>query len=297
MSDPGWVTVLETGGTIASRRDVHGVSQPAGATPEFGRVGVDVRIVRVMSGDSSTFDFAAMDRVVDAVADALAEPRCRGVVVLHGTDTLEETALAVDLCHADARPVVFTGAQRTADHPDSDGPANAAAAVVAAADAANRGRGVLVAFGGRLLPARGVRKVHTTDLDAFHTSLQPRQVVGRRPLAGFRVDVVALYPGADGLVIDALVEAGTQGIILEAMGSGNANIAVVEAVRRAVIRGVTVVVTTRVPFGSITASYGGGGGGADLVSAGATFEPRLRAGQARLALASRLAVAAQRHSR
>lgn len=280
------ITVVTTGGTIASRRDESGISRPGG-------VGIDiaaqVKVVDLMSKDSSTLDFADMDSIVDAVADALEDSRCQGVVVLHGTDTMEESALLVDLFHEDFRPVVFTGAQRTADHHDPDGPANVGAAVSAVLDAGNRGRGVLVAFGGKLLPARGLSKWHTSELDAFVSSAEPREVLPRVRIGGVRVDIVALYPGADAVAFEAYLAAGAQGIVLEATGSGNTNAQVVAAVKSC---GIPVVVTTRVPVGTIEPTYGGGGGGADLVDAGAVFSPVLRAGQARVLLAVRIATRA-----
>lgn len=281
-----FVALLTTGGTIASSRDEHGVSRPvAGVGVDVG--GVAVR--EVMSKDSSALDFADLDTIRTAVADALAEDGCVGVVVLHGTDTMEESALYVDLFHDDERPVVFTGAQRTADHADPDGPGNIAAAVAAAQSE----RGVLIAFGGRLLPARGAIKKHTTELDAFRSAALPRpKPLLWKPIAGVRVDIAALYPGADGLQIDACRQAGASGIVLQALGSGNTNAAVVHAVKEAVAAGVHVVVTTRVPFGETSPTYGGGGGGHDLVDAGAVFSRELRAGQARIQLAALVATGA-----
>ncbi|OZE23284.1 L-asparaginase [Rhodococcus sp. 05-2254-6] len=281
-----FVALLTTGGTIASSRDEHGVSRPVAG------VGVDVdgvAVREVMSKDSSALDFADLDTIRTAVADALAEDGCVGVVVLHGTDTMEESALYVDLFHDDERPVVFTGAQRTADHADPDGPGNIAAAVAAAQSE----RGVLIAFGGRLLPARGAIKKHTTELDAFRSAALPRpKPLPWKPIAGVRVDIVALYPGADGLQIDACRQAGASGIVLQALGSGNTNAAVVHAVKEAVAAGVHVVVTTRVPFGETSPTYGGGGGGHDLIDAGAVFSRELRAGQARIQLAALVATGA-----
>lgn len=280
------IALLTTGGTIASSRGDDGVSRPGSVNFD---VAAEVVTRELMSKDSSTFDFADMDAVVNAVADALVDQQCVGVVVLHGTDTMEETALLVDLFHDDPRPVVFTGAQRTSDHSDPDGPRNVAAAVDVVLDAENRGRGVLVVFGGRVLPARGLAKWHTSDLDAFLSSEEPRVVLPRIAVSGVRVDIVALYPGADAVAIDAFVAAGAQGIVLEATGSGNTNAAVVAAVKSC---GVPVVVTTRVPMGIIEPTYGGGGGGADLVDAGAVFSPLLRAGQARVLLAAQIATRA-----
>ncbi|WP_229745753.1 asparaginase [Rhodococcoides trifolii] len=277
------MTLLTTGGTIASSRDERGVSRP------MAGVGVDVdgvRVREVMTKDSSALELEDLDAIRVAVVDALAQDGCVGVVVLHGTDTMEESALLVDLFHDDDRPVVFTGAQRTADHPDPDGSRNIADAVAAARSE----RGVLVAFGGRLLPARGAIKKHTSDLDAFFSAALPRpKPLSWCSIAETRVDVIALYPGVDGAAIEACRERGASGIVLEAMGSGNANTHVVRAVKDCVAVGLRVVVTTRVPFGETSSTYGGGGGGHDLLQAGAVFSRELRAGQARIQLAALIA--------
>jgi L-asparaginase len=247
-----------------------------------------------MSVDSSTMSLEGMVAIRDAVTAVLDDPRVDGVVVLHGTDTLEETAMLLDLFHDDPRPVVLTGAQRPADDPHPDGPGNARAAQRAAGAADMRGRGVLIVFGDRILPARGARKTHTTRLDGFEHYLPAAE--GRRgvfpwcPRIGrIRVDVVALYPGCDRTLIDASLAAGARGIVLEAMGSGNGNPMVLAAVEDCVAKGVTVVITSRVPYGVVQPIYGGAGGGRDLTGAGAVSSPWLRAGQARVLLAALLA--------
>jgi L-asparaginase len=236
-----------------------------------------------MNNDSAGLTQADMEKIRTAVASALLSPDIDAVVVLHGTDTMEETAFLVDLHHDDDRPVIFTGAQRTADHPDPDGPVNLTAAITAAVDPANRRRGVLIAFGGALLPA----------LDAFRRwpddDPVTRHVLPWNTLSGIRVDIVALYPGADGTHIDASVSAHAHGIVLTALGSGNTNPTVVDAVRRACQAGVVVVVSSRVPEGPLTASYGGGGGGHDLRVAGAIPAHTLRAPQARVLLTTLIA--------
>ncbi len=281
------IALLTTGGTIGSVRDENGVSS-AGSGPLGFALAADVEVYSVMSKDSAAFGFADMDRIADAVFDALSDLDCLGVVVLHGTDTLEETVILVDLFLDDPRPVVFTGSQRTSDHSDPDGPGNVAAALEAVRSPANRSRGVLVAFGGRTLPAAGLMKWHTSELDAFVGSAQERAHFARRHISDTRVDIVALYPGVDSVAIDAYVGAGTQGLVIQALGSGNSNEGVVAAVRRVVAAGIPVVISTRVPRGSIQSSYGGGGGGADLIEAGAVFST-LRAGQARILLAVQIA--------
>ncbi|MBV6759408.1 asparaginase [Rhodococcus opacus] len=293
------VAVVTTGGTIASRRDGQGVSRPVVAGSDLlagSGTGTELRVVDVMSKDSSSMTFADMDLVRDAVTSELRDPDLDAVVVLHGTDTMEETAFLVDLHHADPRPVVFTGAQRTFDHPESDARTNLADAIAAGTDPALREAGVLIAFGGAVHRASGTRKADTTSLDAFRSvhpsaDLPPERLdpLSWHPIAGTRVDIVAGYPGADRVQIDACLAAGARGLVLDGLGSGNANPAIVEAVRDCTTAGVPVVVTTRVPHGPTSATYGGGGGGHDLVSAGALFSTDLRAGQARILLAALLA--------
>ena len=288
------IVVVTTGGTIAGTASPDGAIRPTVDGSAFiadakGPADVDLRLHDLMSTDSARMSFVEMDSIAAAVATAMADESVDGVVILHGTDTMQETAMLVDLQHDDPRPVVFTGAQRPADHSEPDGPGNLTAAITLAADIDSRGRGVLISFGDEVVPARGARKVHTTDLRGFDGTAADRKVLGRCAIAGTRVDIVTLYPGVDATAIDAYVEAGASGLVLEAMGSGNANPTVVDAVRRSVATGVTVVVTSRVHEGPVAATYGGGGGGVDLVAAGALVSTILRASQSRILLAALLA--------
>ncbi len=290
------VIVLTTGGTIASTRGLGDRIAPINGGHEALRsiTDCDTVIRDVMAVDSSAMSLPRMVTIRDAVTQALDDPRVEGVVVLHGTDTLEETAMFLDLFHSDPRPVVLTGAQRPADHPDPDGPENVQAAIATARRTDARERGVLVVFGNRVLPARGTRKAHTTRLDGFEHYL-PAAETGRTILpwhpdvAGIRVDTIALYPGADRIHIDASIAAGARGIVLDAMGSGNANPDILAAVRHCVDDGIAVVVTSRVPDGVVEPIYGGHGGGHDLARAGAVVSPWLRAEQARIMLIALLA--------
>ncbi len=295
------IALVTTGGTIASTIGTDGAVAPSIGGHDFLRWAgvsndVTLRVHDLMSIDSAAMSFADMDRIRETICAALEDDATDAVVVLHGTDTMEETALLVDLQHSDPRPVVFTGAQRSADHLETDGPSNLAAAIDCGLDPDSRDRGVLISFGGRTIPARGARKVHTTALAAFAGSepAATRRTLPPRPVAGTRVDIAALYPGADRTAIDAFVTAGAQGLVLEAMGSGNANRAIVEAVRDAVAAGVSVVLSTRVHDGPAAAVYGSGGGGSDLAGAGAVVSPILRPSQARIQLAVLLAGNANR---
>ena len=293
------IVVLTTGGTVASGRSGGDRIAPLASGVDVVRRHLDpaVLVREVMTVDSSTMSLERMVAIRDAVTAVLDDAQVEGLVVLHGTDTLEETAMLLDLFHDDPRPVVLTGAQRPADHPNPDGPGNMKAAVEMARRADARGRGVLIVFGDRILPARGTRKAHTTRLEAFERYLPavdgPRAVLPWNAQVGhIRVDIVALYPGSDRTHIDASVEAGARGVILDGMGSGNANPAVLAAAENCIANGVAVVVTSRVPHGVVEPIYGGTGGGRDLAGAGAIFSPWLRAGQARVMLAALLATGA-----
>ncbi len=322
--------MLTTGGTISAARRADGALAPGVDTDDLlatipREIGARVRIETraIMSIDSAAMDPRHLTRLARTVrgaadhADAADDPGGPdGIVVLHGTDTMEESALLTDLtlesAGCNAVPVVFTGAQRSADHPQPDGPANLALAIGAAgadprAASPPRTGGVTIAFHGKILPAWGTRKTETAGLDGFtpwpdhgaarrsrESSLAALRSLGAprddRPLP--RVDTVALYPGADATALEAFRAAGARGIVVEALGAGNTNPAVVEAVRRTVRAGIPVVVSTRVPNGPVFADYGGGGGGADLHRAGAALSPVLRAGQARVLLAVLLAAGA-----
>ncbi|UMG94471.1 asparaginase [Nocardioides sp. TF02-7] len=303
------VLVLGTGGTIASRTS-GGVAAPVDSVDRLVRglvPDLDVEAHDLFVKDSSALTPADQVAVARAVLDA--DDRFAGVVVTHGTDTMEETAYLLDLVHAGDRPVVVTGAQRPADAPDADGPRNLADAVRVAADPAARGLGVLVVFDGRVHAARGTRKVHTVAAAAFaqhdgralgrvvdgrlfvegtpaHREHLPRAALG---LERVRVDIAATYPGADDVALRAFAAAGARGVVLQATGAGNASPGIVAAVADLTRRGVVVALTTRVDQGAVAGVYGGGGGGADLVAAGAVPLGTLRAGQGRVLVLALLA--------
>ena len=290
------VAVIATGGTIASRRGADGASTPSLSGEDLlalvPQINARLKPVDLMAKDSSSLTLADMQRISDAVGVELNDPAVAGVVVLHGTDAMEESSLLVHVQHAITKPVVFTGAQFTADHPNADGPSNLAAAIETALDQTNAERGVLLSFGGRCLPAWGLYKLSADAADAFRSARPAAHAAALElavPLADLRVDIVAIYPGCDAAHIEASLQAGANGIVLAALGSGNANPGIAVAVKRCAERGVPVVVSSRVPEGLLVASYGGGGGGHDLVAAGAIHSSTLRPGQARILLAALIA--------
>ena len=290
------VVIITTGGTIACTSDSNGALIPTvdGATliapvTEIFKDSVELEVIELNRLDSSSMTFSDIDEIVTTCHKVLADPQVLGIVVTHGTDSMEETAIALDTFHSDSRPIVLTGAQKPYNHPEADGPSNLREAVMIAADSSARDIGVLVVFGHAVLPARGVCKWHTTDELAFATNApeEPTRAdtVPVTSLSDVRIDILHAYPGALATLIDTAIAAGCQGLVVEAMGSGNVGTEFGVALGKVLDQGIPVVMTTRVPRGEVSGTYGGAGGGATLAAKGAIGSTYFRAGQARVLLA------------
>ncbi|WP_320066239.1 asparaginase [Micromonospora sp. RTGN7] len=304
------IAVLATGGTIASRRDPDGSLAVSDSVADLLAdipvpAGVEVCGFDLSRRPSFTLTLDDMLATVQQIRTKLADG-FDGVVVTHGTDTLEEAAyLTGQLTDRDAR-VVLTGAQRGADEPDSDARRNVVDAIRVVT--APHPVGTAVVLGGVACAAVESRKVHTSAVSAFsggtagalalvdpdgvlrlssaarggHYAAHP--VPDRLP----RVDLIKLVAGADGIHLRASLDAGVAGMVVEAFGAGNAPPAVTETIREAHRRGVPVVITSRTGAGRVRPIYSGGG--ADLARAGAIFAGDLTGTQARVALALALAI-------
>lgn len=280
------IRVLALGGTIAMTGDGPGGVTPTltgellvAAVPGLGKVAdVTASTFRQMPG--AHLGFADLEALAAEIA---ANPTgADGFVVTQGTDTIEETAFALDRLLPAGRPVVVTGAMRNPTLAGADGPANLLAAVTVAADAGAAGRGVLVVLNDEIHAARFVRKMHSSGPDAFASPTagpvgwvsegQPHLVLATETIAPLpsgqtqdaTVALIRLTLGDDGRLIDAAVAAGYAGLVVEGMGGGHAAPAMAEAIERATAT-VPVVLASRAGAGATLArTYGFPGGEIDL---------------------------------
>ena len=224
-----------------------------------------------------------------------------GVVVTHGTDTLEETAYFLDLTIDSEKPVVITGAMRNSSELGYDGPANLAASICTVISEEARGKGVLVCFNDELYYASEVTKVNTMSLNAFQSpNLGPIGIVDSNEVIFYRdsikrqhfniekvesrVDLIKCAVGMDSKMIDYCVSQGAKGLVIEGTGRGNIPPLMVDGVKRAIESGVAVVVVSRCLQGRVRDSYGYPGGGKDLRNLGVIFGDNLPGQKARIKL-------------
>lgn len=306
------VVVLSTGGTIASTGNGEAATpqmrgaELVDAVPELSTY-AELAVRDVAQIPSFDMDLETMSDVRDAAAEA-ADGGADGVVVTHGTDTMEESAYVLDLTLDLDVPVVFTGAQRRPDEVSSDGPANLRTAVRAASHERFRGHGgVYVAFDTELHAARDVTKAHTSALGSFESP--DKGPVASFDRAGVRVHrspgsyseslpvtssdaavpMVKSAAGVGARQVEFAVSAGVDGLVVEGTGLGNTTSAIGTAVASATDEGIPVVVASRCHAGTTAPVYGTDGGGQTLVDRGVIQAGDLPAHKARLKLALALA--------
>lgn len=299
------ISLITTGGTIASRRDPMSDQVLAGVSGEELRAslhdsleGIELALDEWCNIGSFCFDLPLAFSLARRINEHLADQSCDGVVVTHGTDTMEESAYMADLLLTSDKPVVFTGAQRNADAPDTDGPRNIADAVRLAASPKAVGLGAMVLFEQEFHAARDVTKTHASRVDTFASgehgklgevdgetiSLHRRPVL-RRPYNAARiepdVELVKLVMGSGDRYLRFAVDNGAKAIVLEAFGRGNATPDIAKTVSHAVSNRVPVIVTSRCARGRVKPIYGNGGG-KDLHRSGGIFAGDLSGPKARI---------------
>jgi L-asparaginase len=224
-----------------------------------------------------------------------------GVVVTHGTDSLEETAYLLHLTIDNPKPVIVTGSMRNSSELGYDGPANLSASICTAISEEARSRGVLVCLNDELNCAGEVTKSHSMHLNTFQSpEFGPIGIIDNNEAIFYRdsltkehimtdnietrVDLIKACAGMDSKLIDFCVLEGAKGLVIEAMGRGNIPPKMADGVRAAIEKGVAVVVVSRCFKGRVLDSYGYPGGGKELRNAGVIFGDSLPGQKARIKL-------------
>jgi L-asparaginase len=302
------IVILFTGGTIQMRNDV----DRGGAVPSLNAneilaatrgiddiTGVETEEWGAFPGPHMTIE--RMWSLRNRIREHLSRDEVTGVVVTHGTDTLEETAYLVARSLQTDKPVVFTGAMRTVSDLGWDGPANLLEAVRVAASPETRGFGVVVVISGQIFSALDVTKTNTNLLDAFESpGFGPLGVLDEGELVVHRqmptlppvvdviqpatpIDIIFVAAGIDTRLLDCSRET-ARGVVIAAMGRGNVPPLLVPSIERWIGEGKPVVLTSRTQGGRVGNTYGYAGGGKRLEELGVIFGGSRRAQQARIDL-------------
>lgn len=296
---PELVVILGTGGTIAGKAETAtdslgyraaqlGVDDLVAAIPALRRHKLELEQVAQL--DSKDMDHATWQRLALRAHAHLARPEVAGVVITHGTDTLEETAYFLHrVLETSVKPVVLTAAMRPATSIQADGPQNLLDAVMLVRT--KGARGVLVAVAGQVHGAEHVSKRHSYRLNAFESGDAGLVAVIEdgcvRKLNTWpngsglgialvacdvktwpRIDIVISHAGADGLIVEALARSGSQGILVAGTGNGTVHKSLQAALQVAEAQGIAVWRSTRCPEGAVIGGDSGAWPSKDALNAG-----------------------------
>jgi len=276
------ITILATGGTIAGAGSAGGYGYQAGsfkiddlikAVPNLSTLAT-LKGEQVANIGSQDMNDEVWLKLAQRVNEVLQAPDVDGVVITHGTDTMEETAYFLNLVVKSDKPVVLVGSMRPATAISADGPANLYNAVATAGDPKASGRGVLVVINDKIHAARNVTKTNTTAVETFespnrgptgfvsagkiawfepmdkrHTSRSQFSVQGRKNLP--RVDIIYAHSNMSPDLIKAALKNGAKGLVIAGVGDGNMSKAALQALSDAVKSGVSVVRSTRLESGLV----------------------------------------------
>src|SRR3982751_6500665 len=271
------IKVVATGGTIANTPSgrLH-AGEVAEAIPQLKKVArLDVEeVMRVGSSSITVEQWHALSKRINEIV--ARQPEIHGIVVTHGSNTVEETAYFLHLTVKTDKPIVLTAAQRQFSTLSSDSPKNFLQAVRVAASDDAKGKGALVVTNDVINGARDVRKnmsyrvetyssgdlgylgfVDEDRVTFYHSPAKPRVVFDVTKLERLpRVDIVYTYAGADGALLDAAVNAKADGIVIAGFPTGSGTPAMDEVVKRIVAKGIPVVMTNRGGMGRVTETAG-----------------------------------------
>lgn len=306
------VLVLTTGGTIASKRGADGLYTAGVLTGEElismcqlpDQIEVIVESMFQVPSNQMTFDHLLC--LKERIETHFENNKISGVVITHGTDTLEETAFFLDLTIRDQRPVVVTGAQLTPQEEGTDAFTNIRDAIIVASSPKCQDLGCVVVFSGDIFSSRYVKKIHAAHRKGFGvsgfgyfgvvdkgnvyiyqkpTKKEYYQLFSNLP----QIDIIPCYLGSDDTYIRSAIGKGVKGLILDGIGRGHVPPQWVEAIREAVEKQIKVVIVTQASEGSVYPVYDFKGGVQELLNQGVILGGDYDSKKARMKLAVMLA--------
>ncbi len=310
---PKKIAVIFTGGTISMKVDPRlAAAIPAMKSEEIMAMVMnidkiaDIEITNFSQLPSPHLSIDDLTKLRKVVLELTKRPDIDGVVITHGSDTLEETAYYLDLSLNSAKPIVLVAAMRNASELGYDGPANLAAAICTAASANSRKRGVLIVMNNDINSALETTKTHTMSLNTFRSiEFGPLGIVDNDQVIYYRhlykhhhievdhlsdgVHLVKTVLGMDDTILQYLIDNGAKGVVIEAMGRGNVPPNMVSGIKRAIDNNIPVVMVSRCPTGRVLDSYGYAGGGKQLKEIGVIFASNINGQKARIKLMLALA--------
>ena len=302
------VLLISTGGTISSLRKAGGGAIPELAGQDFVRMFPELDSLAKVSATefsrvpSFYLGFDELLRLSKSIEDALSTGEYDGVVITMGTDTMDEASYCLDLLLNLDAPVVITGAMRSPESPGSDTQMNLYNSVVAASSESLKGVGCVVCMNGELHHARYVAKMNTVSLSAFQSpGVGPIGVIRgngvvlymrnvqrehiRPERVDARVELVRYGIGMDGSLLQAALDLGAQGVVIEAFGGGHLGPSSIPVIEQAVARDIPVVLTSRCTSGELLEdTYGFEGSETHLKKIGVIFASGLVGVKARIKL-------------
>ncbi|SHH63898.1 L-asparaginase [Caloranaerobacter azorensis DSM 13643] len=308
------VAVIFTGGTISMKIDPRiDAAIPALSSEEILAMVTniekfaEIEIINFAKLPGPHMTPNKMMELAKLIKETIRRDDITGVVVTHGTDTLEETAYLLDLTIKSEKPIIVVGAMRNGSELGYDGPSNLSASICTAISEKAKGRGVLVVMNNEVNAASEVTKTNTLSLNTFKSpEFGPLGIVDNDEVIFYRdiinhehietdsiepkVALIKCAAGMDDDIINFCIETGYKGIVIEALGRGNVPPDMVKGIKKAIENDIPVVIVSRCPTGRVLDTYGYPGAGRTLRQLGAIFGNNLPGQKARIKLMLALSI-------
>lgn len=306
------VALITTGGTIASKETSTGKLESGKLTGlELANLcnlpsDIEVEIYSTFQLPSPHITFSHLLELKQLIEQIYQDSSINGIVLTHGTDTLEETSYFLDLTIQDDRPIVTTGSQRPPNQLGSDSYVNIRHAIYVACNEHMKGIGTVVVFNERIFSARYIKKVHASNIQGFDVfgfgyfgivdndkvyvyqkpiNRDTFTIINKIP----EVDIIKTYLGANGKFIDAAEVTNVKGIVIEGVGRGQVTPSMMDSIQKALDKGIHIVLTTGAEEGQVYATYDYNGSAYDLFRRGVLMGKDYDSKKARMKLSIALA--------